>query len=163
MSIFGKIFFVKRKIGNLKSFFFEVYLMHTITAQLTEDAKMIREEVFVIEQGFAEEFDKTDSQSKHIVLYIHNRPAATCRYYFDESKDCYIIGRVAVLPAFRGTGLGKKVMELAEKSIAENGGKNIQLSAQTRVQGFYEKCGYTAKGEAYLDQDCPHICMEKTL
>lgn len=35
------------------------------------------------------------------------------------------------------------------------------LSAQVQAQGFYEKLGYVASGEPYLDEHCPHIHMEK--
>ena len=36
---------------------------------LCEDAKQIRTEVFVAEQGFETEFDDTDSKARHIVGY----------------------------------------------------------------------------------------------
>lgn len=58
---------------------------------LPGDAVMIRKEVFMKEQGFHDEFDETDQTASHIVLYIENIPAATCRFFpgqpdFDE--DC---------------------------------------------------------------------------
>ena len=37
--------------------------------KLCEDAKQIRTEVFVAEQGFETEFDDTDSKARHIVGY----------------------------------------------------------------------------------------------
>lgn len=36
-------------------------------------------------------------------------------------------------------------------------------NSQCRAQGFYEKIGYVASGETYLDEDCEHIHMEKKL
>ncbi|WP_099205765.1 GNAT family N-acetyltransferase [Scatolibacter rhodanostii] len=137
--------------------------MHTITGKPTDDSIMIRKEVFVSEQGFVEEFDETDNAAKHIVLYINNLPAATCRYFKKANSNQYTIGRVAVLNTFRGQGLGKKVMELAEKAIAEDNGESIILASQTQAQGFYEKCGYTSVGEVFLEEDCPHIHMQKAL
>ena len=44
---------------------------------LTEDAKRIREEVFVEEQGFQQEFDETDSDAHHLVWYEAGEAAAT--------------------------------------------------------------------------------------
>lgn len=41
--------------------------------------------------------------------------------------------------------------------------KRLALSAQVRVRPFYEKLGYTASGDEYLDEYCPHIHMEKEL
>ena len=51
---------------------------------LCEDAKQIRTEVFVAEQGFETEFDDTDSKARHIVGYDGEKPVAVCRYFYDE-------------------------------------------------------------------------------
>ena len=40
-------------------------------------AVMIREEVFMKEQGFHDEFDETDQTASHIVLYIENTTPRT--------------------------------------------------------------------------------------
>lgn len=137
--------------------------MYTITDRPTEDAKMIRQQVFVDEQHFEDEFDELDGRSRHIVLYIKNKPAATCRYYPCGEKGKYILGRMAVLPEYRGQQVGKKVMEKAEKAIADDGGCSVSLSAQVQASGFYQKCGYIPCGETFLEQGCPHIQMEKRL
>lgn len=42
--------------------------------KLCEDAKQIRTEVFVAEQGFKIEFDDTDTVAKHIVGYDCEKP-----------------------------------------------------------------------------------------
>ena len=54
-------------------------------------------------------------------------------------------------------------MKLLEEKARELGAERLALSAQCRVREFYEKSGYTASGEVYLDQFCPHIHMEKSL
>ena len=137
--------------------------MYTITERLTDDSKMIREEVFVLEQHFNEEFDAVDQQARHIVLYIKNKPVATCRFFESKEKGKYYIGRVAVLSAFRGQQHGKTVMDLAEKCIAESGGHTVILAAQLQAAGFYEKCGYHKTGDVFEEEGCPHIHMEKTV
>ena len=43
------------------------------------------------------------------------------------------------------------------------GGEKVVISAQCQARAFYEKLGYTAFGEEYLDEYCPHIDMEKKL
>ena len=47
--------------------------------------------------------------------------------------------------------------------FVKRGAKKASLSAQVQAQGFYESCGYTAEGDTYLDEHCPHIHMTKTL
>ena len=131
--------------------------------ELCEDAKRIRTEVFVAEQGFETEFDDTDSKAKHIVGYDCEKPVAVCRYFYDPDHNSYMVGRIAVIKECRGMHYGDKILSFAEQRIKKDGGKNVSLSAQLRVSGFYEKLGYKKVGSVYLDEFCPHILMTKTL
>lgn len=130
---------------------------------LTEEERRIRTEVFVVEQGFNEEFDTIDDSCIHLIKYIDDKAVGVCRLYTDNEGVNYHIGRVAVDKSCRGLNIGRELIEKAEQIIVEEGGRISSLSAQTRVQGFYEKCGYTAIGDVYLDEHCPHIYMEKNL
>ena len=49
--------------------------------ELIEDAKMIRQKVFVEEQGFENEFDDIDQRSLHLVVYQDNEPIGCARMY----------------------------------------------------------------------------------
>lgn len=131
--------------------------------KLCEDAKKIRTEVFVEEQGFEIEFDDTDKIAKHIVGYNGAKPVAVCRYFYDNEHNSYMVGRIAVAKEYRGKHYGDKILSFAELKIKEDGVKTVSLSAQTRVSGFYEKQGYKKQGSEYLDEYCPHILMTKTL
>ena len=125
------------------------------------DAKLIREEVFVLEQGFHEEFDAIDDHAWHVVLYQDGEPVATGRTFAQDG--IYHIGRVAVRKKFRGSGLGAHVMAALETKLRDLGASRVELSAQLQAQGFYQKIGYHAQGDIYLDEHCPHICMWKDL
>lgn len=135
--------------------------MYKKLTYLSPDAKKIREEVFVIEQGFQNEFDEVDNYATHIIFYEKNMPVAVCRYYKNKEKNTYIVGRIAVLKEYRGNHFGHRILEVLEKSILSEGGTKISLSAQVRVQSFYEKAGYVAKSDIYMDEHCPHIYLEK--
>lgn len=130
---------------------------------LPADAAYIREEVFLKEQQFSTEFDEIDNTAVHLVLYENDTAIACARYYLDEHPGCYHIGRIAVLPPYRGRHLGNRLLAECEQRIQAEGGHTIFLSAQVRVQPFYEKLGYVASGETYLDEYCPHIHMEKKI
>ena len=66
-----------------------------------------------------EEFDEHDgSESKYIVLLDDTYPIATCRFYALD-KQSVLLGRVVVLPEYRGKHLGSRVIREAEKWIAE--------------------------------------------
>lgn len=137
-------------------------LTHKFYSTLPKEAVDIRTEVFVEEQGFEEEFDGRDGDCLHMVLFCGGVPAAVGRIYPD-GEGVYYAGRIAVREAFRGKNLGAEVMRLLEEKARGLGAKRMALSAQCRVREFYEKSGYTASGEVYLDQFCPHIHMEKPL
>ncbi len=130
---------------------------------LPEEARYIRITVFVKEQGFKEEFDSDDNISTHIVMFDGDKPAATVRFYFDNDKQEYMIGRLAVLREYRGRGLGGEIVREAERLIKEKGGTSISLHSQCRAQSFYERLGYKAFGESDFDEDCPHQWMKKSL
>lgn len=129
---------------------------------LLPEAKYIREEVFIKEQGFVNEFDETDEIAKHMIVYEDNTPVACCRFFKGENEE-YIIGRLAVLKEHRGKHFGALMLSKAEKYINRQGGKSLSLSAQVRVQDFYEKLGYRSCGEIYFDEYCEHIHMVKEI
>lgn len=136
---------------------------YKIFKELPENAKLIRETVFVKEQGFKEEFDIVDLIATHIVIYNDGKPAAVGRYFNEGNSPTYHIGRVAVMKEYRGLGYGKDIMDIAEKHIKAEGGEKIEVSAQLQAKPFYEKCGYTAVGDIYYDEHCKHILMFKNI
>lgn len=134
---------------------YKVY--HDVSA----DVRTIREEVFIEEQGFENEFDCIDKTAQHIVLYMDTIPVATCRVFAGTEDGVYILGRLAVRRHFRGRNLGAEMLKEAEKLVIQNGGNEITLHAQCRVKAFYEKSGYEGYGEVDEDEGCPHIWMRK--
>lgn len=131
--------------------------------KLPKEAKDIRREVFVDEQGFKNEFDDIDNTAIHLVCYDKEKPIGTARIFYDEELKGYHFGRIAVIKSYRGKGIGRELLNFAEKIVKEKGGSSLSLSAQERVSGFYFKQGYEKQGEPYLDEYCPHIFMTKNL
>ena len=130
---------------------------------LPGEAAAIRKAVFVDEQGFVDEFDGTDDAARHIVLYDDGEPVACCRYFAGEDAGTYVIGRFAVLKEFRHCGAGTILLKEAERQIRQAGGKEVTLAAQLRAAAFYAKAGYAPRGDVFLEQDYPHVRMEKQL
>ncbi len=131
---------------------------------VTDDTRYIRETVFVIEQGFSEEFDEIDKKSIHFLVKVNNKRAATARIFKSDNSDTkWTVGRFAVLKEYRGTGLGSFLMKKVEEKIKEQGGNVAELSAQKQAEKFYLSLGYTSMGDIYYDQHAPHIHMEKEL
>lgn len=136
---------------------------HAFYDALPPEAAAIRQAVFVEEQGFQEEFDAIDGHALHLLLFADGRPVGTLRAFTEDGGTRWHIGRVAVIKSARQLHLGRRMMDLAEAELRRRGAAGIEVSAQCRVQPFYEKCGFTPVGEVYLDEFCPHIRMVKEL
>ena len=94
-----------------------------------------------------DEFDEHDgAESKYIVLLDDTYPVATCRFY-ELNADRVLLGRVVVLPEYRGKHLGARVILEAEKWIVELGYTEILIDARLEATGFYEKLGYSKTDE----------------
>ena len=130
---------------------------------LPKEAERIRKKVFMEEQGFQNEFDETDRISLHVVLLDVSNPVGTCRIYYSEERQCYVIGRIAVLNEHRGRNAGSQLLKVAEKEIRKRKGNRAELLAQVRATPFYEKNRYFSLGDIYMDEGCPHVWMRKEL
>ena len=66
----------------------------------------------------------------------------------------------------RGKGNGVKLMDHAKELAKERGCKALVLDSgmpRTQAHRFYEKIGYVAYGDQYLDEGYPHIPFVKYL
>ncbi|MBO4326059.1 MAG: GNAT family N-acetyltransferase [Clostridia bacterium] len=110
------------------------------------------------------EFDEHDTpETKYIVLTDDGFPVATCRLYRIDS-DSAMIGRVVVLPEYRGKGLGKRVMSEAEAWLTELGFSSAIVESRVVATDFYSHLGYTVTDQEIVHGntfDC--IRMEKKL
>ena len=89
-----------------------------------------------------EEFDERDADgTKYIVLLDEGYPMATCRFY-EVSPTCVSVGRVVVLPEYRGAGVGRMLLAEAEKWALELGYREAEVDSRIPAVGFYEKLGY---------------------
>ena len=130
---------------------------------IPSDAKMIRTKVFIEEQGFADEYDDMDHTAGHLVAYEDGKPVAACSFFQDREKNAYVLGRLAVLPEYRGKKIGALLIKEVEARAGEYGGKMVCLHAQCRACEFYEKQGYQKTGAVEPEQGCPHIWMYKKI
>ncbi|MDD6279294.1 MAG: GNAT family N-acetyltransferase [Oscillospiraceae bacterium] len=131
--------------------------------KLPAEAAEIRKSIFLVEQKFSVEFDETDGFAVHIVGYIGAEPVCVCRVFYNEEKQSHIIGRVAVVKEYRRRGIGKLVVNEAERYLRSLGAKRIMLSAQERVSDFYAGCGFERTDSKYYDEYCPHVWMKKEI
>ncbi len=123
--------------------------------------RAIREQVFVVEQRvpIEEEVDALDPLSRHVVARAADGTAiGTARL-----TPKHTIGRMAVLRDWRGRGVGDALLRTLVEQARALGWPEVELHAQTHAIAFYEKAGFVAEGDDYLDCDIPHRVMRLAL
>ena len=128
---------------------------------LPQEAVLVRTKVFVEEQGFKNEFDEVDGSALHLVAFEDGAPIGTCRLFSSDERGCLVLGRLAVLKAGRGKGVGQALVRACEQRALEQGKHRIERLAQVRAQGFYEKLGFRALDKRCDDEGCPLVWMRK--
>lgn len=127
----------------------------------------IRHEVFVVGQGVPTtlEADGRDAACLHFVAEVDGEIVGTARLrrVGPEGAPLAKAERVAVLEAFQGRGLGRRLMEVFEAEAERRGFSAVVLHAQRSVVGFYERLGYEARGAPFFEADIEHVEMLKAL
>lgn len=122
-------------------------------------AREIRMEVFVRGQNVPAsiEMDRYDESATHVICQYGERFIGTGRLVKlgNEVK----LGRVAVLEGFRGIGAGRTIMLKLVEEARKLEPEAIWGNAQVRTRKFYEKLGFEAAGEEFMEAGIAHIRM----
>lgn len=125
----------------------------------TDDAHRVRDEVFVREQQVdpSEEYE-FEEDSTHYILYDHQQPIATGRWRRTEGG--IKLERFAVLKSHRNLGLGGRVLNRILDDLAGES-QMLYLHAQLPAVSFYQRHGFVAVGEEFVEADIRHLKMVK--
>lgn len=120
----------------------------------------LRHEVFVVGQDVPEDLerDEFDALSDHAVAELAGTVVGTGRLLPDGT-----IGRMAVAAQARGRGIGAQVLARLEERARVRRLDAVELHAQVHARTFYERAGYAAFGESYLEAGIEHVSMRKHL
>ena len=121
----------------------------------------VRIAVFVDEQGVPPELehDAHDPAALHLLATTSDgKPVATARMLADGH-----IGRMAVLPAWRGRGLGTRLLSRLIAIARERELDGVFLHAQCRAEPFYRRLGFVAEGDVFDDAGIDHRSMHRSL
>lgn len=121
----------------------------------------VRRAVFIVEQNVPEslEWDADDAVSLHaLASTAAGEPIGTARLLPDGH-----IGRVAVMPEWRGHGVGSALLAIMIDAARARGNGWAKLNAQEQALPFYRRFGFEADGELFLDAGIPHRAMKLRL
>ena len=121
-----------------------------------ESIRLVREQVFIQEQHIDPEieFDGLDTQAVHVLVVDGEQPLGTGRILANGH-----IGRIAIMQAARGQGLGVKVVRALVEYAKQQGYPTVDLGAQTHAVDFYRKLGFTTYGDEFMEANIPHQAM----
>jgi predicted GNAT family N-acyltransferase len=129
------------------------------------EASRIRLKVFVEEQGVPRdiELDERDVECVHALAYEESKVVGTGRLVPPAEGAASQVGRMAVLPEFRGRGVGSRILEELMDRARQCGEKQLTLSAQIHAVEFYRNHGFQPMGEIYDEAGIPHRKMRRSL
>ena len=125
------------------------------------DLRRVRETVFVEEQGvpLALEWDELDPDCHHVIARdADGRPIGTGRL-----TPMRTIGRMAVLPDWRGRGVGEALLAALLDRARDLGWREVSLHAQAPAIGFYARAGFLPIGERFDEAGIEHQGMRLLL
>ncbi len=126
-------------------------------------AYAIRRRVFIDEQRIDEaiERDVDDLRAIHVLAMLEAQAVGCGRMV--ESAAGAKIGRMAVVPEYRGRGIGRAVLDYLVAAARGRGARLAYLHAQVPVEGFYLKYGFRPVGEVFEEAGIAHRRMELAL
>lgn len=121
----------------------------------------IRHRVFVQEQGVPEalEWDGLDSECRHALAQSDDGEAIGTGRLLPDAH----IGRMAVLPAWRRSGVGTALLRELLAIAASRGDSSVVLHAQAYVIAFYRRAGFEVASPEFMEAGIPHVRMQLRL
>lgn len=110
--------------------------------------------------------DEDLSGDKNVDMYggfIDDEMMSTVFLAHVDDKTCQVKA-VIVTEKYKGTGLGRYLMDFIEDVARKKGYQKVILMGRVSVEKFYEHLGYYTTSEEPFDYyKTPHIYMEKIL
>lgn len=119
--------------------------------------RAVRTAVFVREQGVPAdmEWDDEDCGAWHWLAEDRTGQAIGTARLLRSGQ----IGRMAVLPRWRGRGVGSALLQAVLRDARRHGVGPLWLNAQCSAEPFYAQAGFTAEGAAFEEAGIPHRSM----
>lgn len=111
--------------------------------------------------SLAADRDGRDPEALHLVVLEEGRVVGTCRLLIVGATAR--LGRMVVAREHRRAGLGRLLLEEADRVLAGTTARLVRLHAQTYARGVYDRAGYEVRGDPFMEEGIEHVTMEKAL
>jgi predicted GNAT family N-acyltransferase len=125
------------------------------------DLHRVREAVFVLEQNvpLEEERDALDPHCLHVIARDPGGRAIGTGRLTPERK----IGRMAVLAAWRGKGVGDAMLLALIDAARQRGWRELSLNSQVSASRFYVRHGFLPYGKRFREAGIEHQAMRRMI
>lgn len=145
----------------------QLFSLHLVSWQDGEPLlRAVREAVFMREQSVSAEleWDGLDVDCRHVLALDAQGHAIGCgRITPHTNHEPAHIGRLALLPEWRGKRVGSAILEALLNHARSQGNAVVELNAQTQAVAFYRRFGFVEEGEVFMDAGIAHIKMHLRL
>lgn len=123
--------------------------------------RQVRGPVFEGELGVpaALHWDALDLLSTHALARDADGAAIGCGRLTPEHR----VGRLAVLPPWRGRGVGGALLRALLEHARQQGWRQVALDAEAAAATFYARHGFVPEGERFVEAGIVHQPMRRTL
>jgi GNAT superfamily N-acetyltransferase len=103
-----------------------------------------------------------ESESIHFVAIQGNAVMGTVQLV-PLSDGTVKLRQMAVDTKWQNRGIGRRLVEYAERWAVENKFYRVALHARVIAKGFYVKLGYSIDGTEFIEVGLPHIVLHKLI
>ena len=128
---------------------------HRVTwAQASDEILSIRHKVFIVERHFEENIlcDIEDKECIHLIARNNEGRVIACARLNPNGR----ISRIAVSLAYRGEGIGSRILRELVNISKQNKIKLVSLNAEIDKKHLYDRQNFSAVGPVYMKQGIPH-------
>jgi predicted GNAT family N-acyltransferase len=105
----------------------------------------------------------SEKNHEHFGLFDSTGQIIACLVVVPLSAQEAKLRQMAVRTEYQGRGFGRQIVHSVETKLIAAGVRRLVLHARCEVVTFYEKLGYAAEGDEFLEVGIPHRRMTKAL
>jgi GNAT superfamily N-acetyltransferase len=98
-----------------------------------------------------------DSDGEHFGACVENSLVGVVSIF--REGEGLRFRKLAVLPKFQRSGIGRFLIEAIKLSAKNEGVKSVRCDARASACEFYKRCGFVAEGEPFLKYGNTYLLM----
>ena len=131
-----------------------------------EYRQMVQLRQLILRQPLGLDFTKEELENEKnniLIAAFDDDDMLGCCMLCPINSDTLQLRQMAVNNNLQGKGVGASIISFAENLARDKGYKNMIMHARDTAIGFYERFGYKAIGDEFIEVKVPHRVMQKKI